>query len=76
MGCNCFHEPLIRCVKLRVAHAPGMPGTFSPPPTSKEAKNYIQENAFTEVYSELPFVISLLSLSMFYCHELLRLEYG
>ena len=23
-------------VKLRVAHAPGMPGTFSPPPTSKE----------------------------------------
>ena len=24
--------PLARCVKLRVAHAPGMPGTFSPTP--------------------------------------------
>ena len=30
------HVPLVRYVKLRVAHAPGMPGTFSPPPTSKE----------------------------------------
>ena len=26
-----FHGPLTRYVKLRVAHAPGMPGTFSPP---------------------------------------------
>ena len=26
------HEPLARYVKLQVAHAPGMPGTFSPPP--------------------------------------------
>ena len=26
------HGPLARCVKLRAAHAPGMPGTFSPPP--------------------------------------------
>ena len=26
------HGPLIRYVKLRIAHAPGMPGTFSPPP--------------------------------------------
>ena len=26
------HGPLARCVKLRVAHAPGMPGTFSPTP--------------------------------------------
>ena len=26
------HEPLTRYVKLRVAHAPRMPGTFSPPP--------------------------------------------
>ena len=25
------HGPLARYVKLRVAHAPGMPGTFSPP---------------------------------------------
>ena len=27
--------PLTRCVKLHIAHAPGMPGTFSPPLTSK-----------------------------------------
>ena len=26
------HGPLTRYVKLRVAHTPGMPGTFSPPP--------------------------------------------
>ena len=26
------HGPLDRYAKLRVAHAPGMPGTFSPPP--------------------------------------------
>ena len=26
------HGPLARYVILRVAHAPGMPGTFSPPP--------------------------------------------
>ena len=26
------HGPLARYVKLRMAHAPGMPGTFSPPP--------------------------------------------
>ena len=29
---GCMHRPLARYVKLRVAHAPGMPGTFSPPP--------------------------------------------
>ena len=27
-----IHGPQNRYVKLRVAHAPGMPGTFSPPP--------------------------------------------
>ena len=26
-----IHGPLARCVKLQVAHAPGIPGTFSPP---------------------------------------------
>ena len=26
------HGPLAKYAKLRVAHAPGMPGTFSPPP--------------------------------------------
>ena len=30
------HGPLTRYVKLRVAHAPGRPGTFSPPPTSRK----------------------------------------
>ena len=28
---NYCHGPFIRYLKLRVAHAPGMPGTFSPP---------------------------------------------
>ena len=28
--------PLTRYVKLRVAHAPGMPGTFSPPPRDSD----------------------------------------
>ena len=28
----CFNGLLARYMKLRVAHAPGMPGTFSPPP--------------------------------------------
>ena len=31
-----IHGPLTRYVNLRVAHAPGIPGTFSPPSTSKE----------------------------------------
>ena len=30
------HGPLTRYAKLRVAHTSGMPGTFFPPPTSKE----------------------------------------
>ena len=30
------HGPLTRYAKLRVAHAPGRPGTFSLPPTAKE----------------------------------------
>ena len=30
-----FNGPLTRYVKLRVAHAPGIPGTFSSPPSSK-----------------------------------------
>ena len=28
----CLYGPLARYIKLRVAHAPGMPGTFTPPP--------------------------------------------
>ena len=39
--CNCdmtglLHGPLTRYVKLRVAHAPGMRGAFSPPPPRKK----------------------------------------
>ena len=30
------HGPLARYVEFKVAHAPGMPGTFSPLPTSNE----------------------------------------
>ena len=33
---NLMHGPLTRYVKLRVAHALGLPGTLSPPPTWKE----------------------------------------
>ena len=32
-NCHFCHGPLTGYVKMRVAHAPGMPGT---PPTSKE----------------------------------------
>ena len=32
----CRYGPLARYVKLRVAHAPGMPGTFSPPPRASD----------------------------------------
>ena len=35
-----LHGPLTTYVKLRVARAPGMPGTFFPPPTSKETASY------------------------------------
>ena len=34
---TCTMDFFTRYVKLWVAHAPGMPGTFSPPPTSKLA---------------------------------------
>ena len=36
-------------VKLRVAHAPGMPGTFSPQPTSKEIASYRSRHASRHV---------------------------
>ena len=35
-GGTVHHGPLTRYIKLRVAHAPEMPGTFSPPLTSKK----------------------------------------
>ena len=41
--------PLTRYVKLWVAHAPGMPGTFSPPPTSKETSGMHHGTCVTHV---------------------------
>ena len=35
-----MNGPLARYVKLRVAHAPGMPGTFSPPPRVSDPDMY------------------------------------
>ena len=35
-----WHGPLARYVELRVAHAPGMPGTFSLPPQVSEPDMY------------------------------------
>ena len=40
---------LTRYVKLLVAHAPGMPGTFSPPPTSKETASQRSRHASRHV---------------------------
>ena len=34
------HGPLTRYVKLQVAHVPGMPGTFSPPPRVSDPDMY------------------------------------
>ena len=34
--CMPFNGPLTSYVKLRVAHAPEMPGTFSPPPRVRD----------------------------------------
>ena len=36
LGPITLYGPLNRYVKLRVVHAPGILGTYSPPPTSKE----------------------------------------
>ena len=41
--------PLTRYVKLWVAHAPGMPVTFFPPPTSKETASYRSRHASRHV---------------------------
>ena len=39
------HWSLARYVKVLVAHAPGMPGTFSPPMTWKETANWRSRHA-------------------------------
>ena len=41
--------PLTRYAKLRFAHAPGMPGTFSPPLTSKETASLRSRHASRHV---------------------------
>ena len=38
-----------RYVKLRIAHAPGMPGSFSPPPTSKDTASWRSQHASRHV---------------------------
>ena len=43
------HGRLIRYANLRVAHAPGMPGTFSSPPTSKETASLRSRHASRRV---------------------------
>ena len=44
-----YDGPLTRYVKLWVAHAPGMLGTFSPPPTSKETAGLRSRHASRHV---------------------------
>ena len=44
-----FNGHLTRYAKLRVAHAPGMPGTFSPPPISKETTSQWSRHASRHV---------------------------
>ena len=43
------YGPLTRYVKLRVACVPGMPWTFSPPPTSKETASQRPQHASRHV---------------------------
>ena len=49
-GVNVCHGPLTRCAKLQVAHVPGMPGTFPPPPTSKETASWRSQHASQHVH--------------------------
>ena len=45
--------------KMRVAHAPGMPGTFPPPQTSKEAASKRSRNASWYVHdADVPWCMS------------------
>ena len=54
MGLECVgkmsHGPLTIYVKLRNVHAPEMPGTFSPPPTSKETASKQSRHASRHVH--------------------------
>ena len=46
-----YHGPLARYANLLVVHAPGMPGTSSPPPTSKETAGSRSRHASGHVWS-------------------------
>ena len=46
------YGPLTRYVKLRVAHAPGLPVTLSPPPTWKEIASWRSRHASRAVMQE------------------------
>ena len=46
---NAIVMAFTRYIKLRVAHAPGMTGTFSPPPTSKETPSLLSRYASRHV---------------------------
>ena len=48
--CTLCHGPLTGYANLRVAHAPGMPRTFSPPPTSEEIASYWSRHASRHVH--------------------------
>ena len=49
-----LNGPLAKCVKLRVAHAPGIPGTFSPPQTSREPASYQSRHASRTCVTHVP----------------------
>ena len=49
-----YHGCLTRYVKLRVVHAPGMPGTFSLPPISKETAGLRSRHASRHVRHAKP----------------------
>ena len=54
-GLQVSHGPLTRYVKLRVAHAPG---TFSPPPTSKEFASLRYRHARGTCLTHVPWCMS------------------
>ena len=49
-----IHGPFAWYAKLRVAHALGIPGTFSPPPTPKETASYRSRHASRPVRHARP----------------------
>ena len=50
--CDGSNGSLIRYVKFRCAHAPGMPWTFSPRPTSNETTSYRSRHSSRHLWDE------------------------